>query len=126
MPISERAGVSLLVLTVSIVLLAIGLSVVMPRADLEVRRSREDDLRFKLGEFRRAVNKFERCHNRPPVDLQELLSDAEGRRFLRRPYSDPMTGTFDWQCSIASDGALVVHSASDQPGINGVPYRDFR
>ena len=84
MPISDRRGISLLVVTVSLILLAVGLSVVIPRADLEVRRRHEDDLRFMLGEFRRAVVRFERCHNRQPQSLDELLRDAEGRRFLRR------------------------------------------
>ncbi len=126
MQISERSGISLLVLTVALVLMAIGLSVVIPRADLEVRRSHEEDLRFKLGEFRRAVSKFARCNGRQPANLDELLCDAGGRKFLRRAYVDPMTGAFDWQWGIASDGVFAVHSASQQPGINGVPYSAFR
>ena len=126
MPISDRRGISLLVVTVAVILLAVGLSVVIPRADLEVRRRHEDDLRFMLGEFRREVVRFERCHNRQPQGLDELLRDAEGRRFLRRAYIDPMTGSFDWQTGIDASGTFTVKSASTQPGINGVPYSSFR
>lgn len=126
MPISERSGISLLVLTVALTLLIISLSVVIPRADLEVKRRQEEDLRFKLGEFRRAASKFFRCNGRQPTSIDELLCDSGGRRFLRRAYIDPMTEAFDWQSEIASDGAFVVYSASRQPGINGAPYSSFR
>ncbi len=126
MQISERRGVSLLMMTVVIILMAVGLTVVLPRADLEVRRGREEDLRFKLGEFRRAVNKFIRCHNRQPASLDELMRDVDGNRFLRRAYSDPITGVFDWQSGIDSDGRFFVRSSSQQASISGVPYSAFR
>ncbi len=126
MAIFERRGVSLLVLTVAIVLLATGLSVVIPRADLEVKRSREDELRFRLGEFRRAVGKFMRCHERQPSSLDELLRDSSGNRFLRRPYADPMTGRFDWVYGKDEKGGFFVRSASEDLSISKAPYSTFR
>lgn len=126
MQISERRGVSLLMVTVAIILMAVGLTVVVPRADLEVKRGREEDLRFKLGEFRRAVNKFVRCHNRQPASLDELVRDSNGNRFLRRPYLDPMTGAFDWQSGMDTDGRFFVRSSSEQASIGGVPFSSFR
>jgi type II secretory pathway pseudopilin PulG len=126
MPISDRRGISLLVLTVAVILLATGLTVVIPRADLEVRRSREDDLRFKLGEFKRAVKKFVRCHERQPLNLDEMLQDASGNRFLRRAYLDPMTGRFDWAYGKNESGEFFVRSACDESSISGVPYSAFR
>jgi type II secretory pathway pseudopilin PulG len=126
MQISERRGVSLLVVTVAILLMATSLTVVIPRADLEVRRAREADLRFKLGEFRRAITKFVRCHGRQPVGLEELKQDADGNRFLRREYLDPITGSFDWQTGIDTEGNFFVHSASEQASIGGAAYNSFR
>jgi len=132
MPIFEprrppaRAGVSLLILTVSVLLLAVSLSVAIPRADLEVRRGKEDQLRFILGEFRRAVGKFERCHNRLPSGPEELLRDSLGNRFLRKPYADPFTGCFDWVFARDDQGRLFVHSASEDLSISGARYSDFR
>ncbi len=122
----DRAGVSLLVLTVSVLLLAVSLTVAIPRADLEVRRGKEDQLRFVLGEFNRAISKFERCHNRLPAGPEELLRDSSGNRFLRRPYNDPFTGRFDWVFVRDDQGRLLVHSASEELSISGARYRDFR
>ncbi|PKL47652.1 MAG: hypothetical protein CVV42_12205 [Candidatus Riflebacteria bacterium HGW-Riflebacteria-2] len=120
------AGVSLLILTVSVLLLAISLSVAIPRADLAVRRGKEDQLRFVLGEFKRAVSKFERCHQRPPSGPEELLRDSLGNRFLRQPYPDPFTGSFDWVFALDDQGRLLVHSASQELSISGARYSDFR
>lgn len=124
--LSARAGVSLLMLTVALLLLSIGLSVVIPRADLAVRRGKEDQLRFILGEFRRAVAKFERCHQRQPQSLAELLRDSSGNRFLRQSYPDPFTGQTDWVFASDEQGRVVVHSASEELSISGAHYRDFR
>lgn len=126
MPISERRGASLLVLSVCLIILAISLSVVVPRADLEVRRGKEEMLRFRLGEFKRAVAKFARCHNRQPVNKEELLVDELGNRFLRQAYEDPMTGSFDWSGAQDENGIFFVHSASEEASISGARYCDFR
>lgn len=123
---AARRGVSLLILTVSVLLLAISLSVVIPRADLEVRRGKEDQLRFILGEFKRAVQKFERCHARLPDSSEELLRDSLGNRFLRQPYADPFTGRFDWVFARDENGQLLIHSASEELSISGAKYADFR
>ncbi|MBU1107388.1 MAG: hypothetical protein KKB51_12015 [Candidatus Riflebacteria bacterium] len=125
-PANARRGVSLLIISISVVLLAISLAVVIPRVDLEVRRGKEDQLRFILGEFKRAVNKFERCHDRPPTGTEELLRDSVGNRFLRQAYSDPFTGQFDWVLAQDAQGRPLFHSASEELSISGVKYADFR
>ncbi|PKL42128.1 MAG: hypothetical protein CVV41_15230 [Candidatus Riflebacteria bacterium HGW-Riflebacteria-1] len=123
---AARRGVSLLIISVSVVLLAISLAVAVPRVDLEVRRGKEDQLRFVLGEFKRAVNKFERCHNRMPAALEELLRDNLGNSFLRQRYPDPFTGRFDWVFARDEQGRVVIHSASEELSISGAKYNDFR
>lgn len=126
MPISDRRGVSLLILTVSMILLAISLSVVIPRADIEVRRKKEDRLRFALAEFRRANEKFVRCHGRQPLNMDELLRDKDGNRFLRQPYADPMTDKFDWHGFTDENGVFTVRSSSDDASIGGIKYSQFK
>lgn len=121
----QRNGVAMLAVTVAVILLAIGLSVAIPRVDHELRREKEDHLRFVLGEFRRAVEKFKRCHNQLPENIDQLIKDDAGNRFLRRKYDDPFTSKFDWQVEISS-GAFVVHSISEEKGLGGAPYSAFR
>ena len=122
---SCRNGVALLSVTIAVVILAISLSVAIPVASKELIREKEDSLRFILGEFKRSVEKFKRCHLRSPENMDELILDSDGNRFLRRRYLDPFTGKFDWKTELAS-GTLVIFSASTQPSLSGVPYSNFR
>jgi len=126
MPIFDRRGISLLVLSVSMILLAISLSVVIPRAEMEVRRKKEDKLRFFLAEFRRANEKFLRCHGRQPVNISELLADKDGNRFLRQPYVDPITEKFDWYAFDDENGVFTVRSASQETSVSGIKYSQFK
>ncbi|MDN5278760.1 MAG: ral secretion pathway protein [Clostridiales bacterium] len=121
----NRNGVALLAVTVSVIILAIGLSVALPRVDHEITREKEDSLRFALGEFRRAVAKYQRCHQALPENIEVLLDDGQGNRFLRRRYIDPFTGKFDWVAKTGS-GTFVIHSASAQKSLSGAPYSEFR
>jgi hypothetical protein len=98
----------------------------MPRAELEVRSQKEDKLRFCLGEFRRAVEKFVRCHRRQPQSKEELIMDADGNRFLRQAYNDPFTGKFDWLGGIDESGQFYVRSSSQEYSISGIRYSDFK
>ncbi len=118
-------GAGLLALTIVLLLLGISLSVVVPRMTNSVRRAKEEDLRFCLGEFRRAVDKFVRANSRQPASIEELLRDGQGRRFLRRIYDDPITGKSDWVMEGEGTG-IVVRSSSLETSLAGVPYKDFR
>jgi type II secretory pathway pseudopilin PulG len=123
--LKAKSGVALLTVTITAITLSIALTVALPGVKNHFRREKEDNLRFILGEFRRAVEKYQRCHNSYPQNLQNLLKDEQGNRFLRRQYVDPFTGKFDWQVSVASDG-FIVHSSSSEKSISGIPYSDFK
>ncbi|HEY9071912.1 MAG TPA: hypothetical protein VIV61_16755 [Candidatus Ozemobacteraceae bacterium] len=118
-------GVALLALTVALLLSGIALALWLPRANLEVKRAKEEELRFVLGEFRRAAEKFTRRNGRPPVSLEEMCRDGQGRRFLRRIYEDPITGRPDWNVQVSSVG-IIVSSSSPETSAGGVPYSRFR
>ncbi len=114
-----------MVLVLGLILLGVGLAVGLPRATHDVKRAREAQLRFILGEFRRAAARFQERHGRIPTGLDELERDASGGRFLRRRYRDPMTGTADWQVEVAG-GEFIVRSTSPDTSLAGVPYRHWR
>ncbi|MGM0599214.1 MAG: hypothetical protein ACQETH_05270 [Candidatus Rifleibacteriota bacterium] len=123
--LKQKNGVALLTVTISVITLSIAVAVALPGVKNNVRREKEDNLRFILGEFRRAVGKYQRCHNSYPQSLQDLLKDEEGNRFLRRAYRDPFTGKFDWKVTTASN-SFIVHSSSNQKSISGIPYSNFK
>lgn len=123
--INRRAGVVLLAVTISVILMAITIAVALPVASKEVQREKEDSLRFILKEFRQAVENFERFNQRAPENIEELIVDQQGRRFLRKRYPDPFTGKFDWRYEKAS-ATLIIFSASGELSLAGAPYSDFR
>ncbi len=120
-----RRGVALLSLAVVLLILGFSLSVILPRANNEARRAKEDELRFALGEFRRAAAAFAAANGRQPLTLAELCRDGEGRRFLRRIYRDPMTGKADWTVQNRDD-TFEVHSSSRGMSVGGIPYERFK
>ncbi|MFZ2959082.1 MAG: hypothetical protein WA705_19525 [Candidatus Ozemobacteraceae bacterium] len=123
---NSRKGVALLVIVGVILTLAIGLTVAIPRAKNSVREAKEDELRFYLGEFSRAVERFHDRNGREPVTFDELLQDAQGRRYLRRIYTDPFSGRPDWAFETIGTGGVRIHSTSSQPSLAGVPISEFR
>lgn len=110
----------------SLVALGVGLAVALPRANNDVKRARETELRFVLGEFRRAAARFHERVGRWPADLQDLVEGPGGQRFLRRVYPDPMTGKSDWVVEESATGGFLVRSASVERSLAGVPYADWR
>lgn len=90
-----------------------------------MRRERERELLFVGEQFRRAIQQH--YENSPgtkryPPSLEALLMDRRSpavRRYLRRMYRDPMTGSDQWGLSVAPEGGIMgVYSLAD-----GVPLR---
>lgn len=121
----SRYGVSLLMITISILLTAMTLTYVMPRANRELKRNKEDQLRFILSEFKNATEKFYRINNRFPENIDELIVDSKGIRFLRKKYIDPFTQKSNWVFHISS-GSFIIYSASSKKSISGLSYSKFR
>ncbi|MBF0500068.1 MAG: type II secretion system protein [Candidatus Riflebacteria bacterium] len=120
-----RAGVALLMVVGFVLALAISLTIAVPRARTAVAEAKEADLRFCLGEFRRAVERFRDCNGREPCSFDEMLTDAKGRRHLRRIYIDPFTGHSDWSFDIGT-ATVVIHSISSHTSLAGIPVSEFR
>jgi general secretion pathway protein G len=120
-----RRGGLLVVLVISLVVTTITLGTAVPAARNYVRQEKEAELRFVLGEFRRAIRKFQETNGRAPETISELRRDGNGVPFLRRVYTDPFTGKEDWVMEVL-DGKTWVRSACEEKSLAGVPYRDFR
>jgi len=120
----SRRGAAFFLVVLGVIVMTIGLAVVLPRANNDVQRAKEDELRFALGEYRRAVDKFTERWQRPPRDFSELLADANGVPHLRRVYVDPFTRGTDWQWETVS-GTVRIHSISSHTSLAGVPVSAF-
>jgi type II secretory pathway pseudopilin PulG len=100
----------------------------------QVKREKEAELLFRLGEFRRAIAAYRADHNRLPKELKDLLEDRtqlQTRRYLRQIYTDPMTGKPDWDIRLVADrsgvvsGIQDVHSKSKDKPLKSFPGKKF-
>ena len=82
----------------------------------QIKREKEQELLFRLGEIRRAIVRYRADHSKLPKELKDLLDDRtqlQTRRYLRRLYTDPMTGKADWSLKLVVDRAGVVSGIED-------------
>lgn len=86
------------------------------------QREKERELLFVGGQFRQALERY--YENPPPgkakkfpQNLEDLLRDdrhPDVRRYLRKLYPDPMTGSVEWGLLRGADKAIVgLYSLSD-------------
>ena len=140
---TAQRGIVFPLLLGSILILGIASAGVAQLWSVQVKREKEAELIFRLGEFRRAILRYRTDHNRLPKELKDLLLDSSQlvtRRYLRQVYTDPMTGKADWQLKLvvdrtgASSGIEDVHSRSDgkplktlstQTGVVVTNYKDW-
>jgi len=134
-----QSGMTYVGLLLAITLIGIATTALTPMWSTMVRRDKEAELLFRLGEYRRAIALYRQDHGRYPAKLEDLLEDKtqlQVRRYLRRIYRDPMTGQTDWKLDFIVDktGAIAgitdLHSRSEAEGFmniagKGNRYRDW-
>ncbi len=137
----ERAGapgVVYIMVLMALVVLGISTAVIGPVWHTEIRREKEAELLFRLGEYRSAIARYRADRGRPPRELKDLLEDRsqlQVRRYLRKLYPDPLTGKDDWKLDYVADrtGAILgiadIHSSSSREPIRTIvgkrTYRDW-
>lgn len=119
----RRKGFTIVEMLVTLAILAILATAVMPLAKIAVKREKEIELRRNLRLIREAIDAYKKLPDEkkieveedsegyPPdletlvkgVELKEEKADEKGKRsgqktikFLRRIPKDPMTDSFDW------------------------------
>jgi type II secretory pathway pseudopilin PulG len=130
-----QRGMTYIGLLLAIVLIGIATATLTPIWSTTVRRDKEAELLFRLGEYRRAIARYRQDHARYPSRLEDLLEDKtllQVRRYLRRLYPDPMTGKADWKLETLVDktgtvaGIRNLHSKSDAEGFLLIPGKGNR
>lgn len=81
------------------------------------KRDKEEELLFAGDQIRRAIGMYIANSSAYPHRLEDLLKDPGFpgvRRYLRKIYRDPMTGSAEWALvKSAGDTIIGVHSLSD-------------
>jgi general secretion pathway protein G len=142
-----QEGLTLVELIVTITILGILASAVLPVARFQVKRQNERQLRYDLWMMRDAIDKYKDAADRGafqtkvesqnyPPDLETLVNgvDVQGKklRFLRKIPIDPMTGKAEWGLrsmqddpdsdSYGGQSVFDVYSKSQGTALDGSKY----
>ena len=120
------AGFTLIELIVVMAIVALLVSIAVPRYFGSLQKSRETVLLQTLAATRDALDKFYGDTGKYPESLDMLV----GKRYLRAMPVDPITGSaVTWTIVPPEDpqkgGVYDLHSGADGNGRDGRPYRDW-
>jgi general secretion pathway protein G len=146
----SQSGLTLVELIVTVAILAILASAVVPLARFKAKREKERELRYDLWQMRDAIDRYKDAADRHafmpkvdsqgyPPDLDRLVKgeDAQGKKlkFLRRIPVDPMTGKAEWTMRSMQDepnsdswggqNLFDVASKSQATALDGTKYSDW-
>lgn len=122
----KAAGFTLIELLVVLAIVAVLLTLAVPRYYNQIDASKETVLRENLKETREILDRFLGDTGRYPNGLQELVD----RNYLRALPMDPVTmSATGWVLEKPPDGykgeVFNLHSASNGIGKNGQPYAEW-
>lgn len=122
-PLSPRHGFTLIELLVTMAIIALLLSLAVPRYFGRVDSAKETVLRENLHQMRDAIDKFHGDRGRYPDALQDLVTG----KYLRRIPPDPITDSAETWVVVppgdAKKGSVFdVRSGAQGNGKDGTPY----
>ncbi len=105
----SESGFALLLVLAMASLIAISLYMTLPRVAFETQRDKEQLLIDRGHEYQRGIQLYVRKMKRFPSKIEDL-ENTNGTRFLRRQYTDPMTGKSEWRIIHAGPGGALLDS----------------
>ena len=87
----------------------------LPRLVFESQRIQEQELIDRGEEYQRAIQLYVRKNKKYPASLDDLEQGGAGIRFLRRRYTDPMTGEDEWRVIHIDAGGFYTDSLIHKP-----------
>lgn len=126
MVIVRRAGFTLIELLVALAIVALLLSIVVPRYFGGLTRAEEAVLKENLMLLRDAIDKHYADTSRYPTGLEELVA----KKYLRAIPPDPITqSTATWvqvlPANAKGSGVFDVRSGAPGNGADGKPYAEW-
>jgi len=122
----RNAAFTLVELLVVLAIVALLLTIGVPRYFRHVEVSREQVLRANLAVLRHVLDKYYEDHGVYPDNLDVLVE----KRYMRSVPLDPLTGKRDTWVIVAPDdpakgGVLDLHSGAAGAGLDGSEYAQW-
>src|SRR5439155_15653096 len=112
----QDSGFALLLVLLMGAVIAITLYKEIPRIAFESQRQKEQLLIERGEQYKRAIFIFVKANNRWPTRIEELES-FNNRHYLRKRYTDPMTGKDEWRLIHIQNG-MLTDSVVNKPKAN--------
>ncbi len=102
---SDERGFAIAALIIFLTALSIVLAASVPAYRVQAQRELEEELIFRGQEYVRAIQKYQHQFGIYPPSIDALI-DTNGIRYLRRAYTDPITGESFRLLSVNPDGTI--------------------
>jgi hypothetical protein len=109
----NESGFALLLIFLMAAILALSMYREIPRVAFETQRQKEQLLIERGEQYKRAIQLFVKETKRYPARIEELES-TNNKHFLRKRYTDPMTGKDEWRPIHAVNGVLTDSKVKKQ------------
>ena len=109
----KEGGFALLLVFLLAAVVAFTLYQQLPRVAFESARNKEQILMDRGNQYKRAIELFYTVNKRYPAKIEELESTND-KRYLRRRYKDPMTGSDEWRL-VHTNGSFLTDSLVQKP-----------
>jgi len=109
-----EGGFILLAVLFLVALILITLAVAAPKIAQSIRRDRELELVHRGEQYKRAVKLYYRKFQAYPSTIDQLVNTNQ-IRFLRKRYTDPMTGKDDWKIIHQGEQHVKIMGLFGQP-----------
>lgn len=116
---NAESGFLLLFVLFLAALMLIALAVAAPRIATSIQREREIELVHRGEQYKRAIKLYYRKFGTYPSSIDQLL-DTNNIRFLRKRYTDPITGKNDWRIIHLGQAKVPPLGFFGQP-LTGIP-----
>jgi len=113
-PKNRESGYALLLIFAMAAAAAVMLYLELPRVAFEAQRTREQTLIERGEQYQRAIQLYFRKFKTYPPSI-EALEGTNNIRFLRRRYTDPLTGKDEWRLIHVGPGGVFLDSLTHKP-----------